>query len=109
MLLRNLDQTNGLCRLQVKQLGKNVIIATILISKNYGDTIFIARMDLVPSDPSFPFKFQHRQFPLTLCFVMTINKSKGKSLFKVGLYLPKPMFTHGQLYVAISRVKSKDG
>ena len=28
-------------------------------------------------------------------------------LFKVGLYLPRPVFTHGQLYVVVSRVKSK--
>ena len=42
MLLRNLDKINELCndaRLQVKQLGKNVITATILTDKNYGDTI----------------------------------------------------------------------
>ncbi|KAK1438980.1 hypothetical protein QVD17_04794 [Tagetes erecta] len=35
--------------------------------------------------------------------------TSGQSLDCVGLYLPRPVFSHGQLYVAISRVKSKKG
>ena len=35
---------------------------------------------------------------------MTVNKSQGQSFKRAGVYLPKPLFTHGQLYVAASRV-----
>jgi ATP-dependent exoDNAse (exonuclease V) alpha subunit len=37
---------------------------------------------------------------------MTINKSQGQSVKFVGLDLRTPAFTHGQFYVAVSRVTS---
>ena len=35
---------------------------------------------------------------------MTINSSQ--TLNQMGLYLPQPVFSHGQLYVALSRITS---
>jgi ATP-dependent exoDNAse (exonuclease V) alpha subunit len=40
---------------------------------------------------------------------MTINKSQGQSFKAVGVDLRTPVFTHGQFYVAASRVTSKTG
>ncbi|KAL8513248.1 hypothetical protein ACS0TY_019453 [Phlomoides rotata] len=38
---------------------------------------------------------------------MTIYKSQCQSLSTLGVYLPKPILLNGQLYVVVSRVKSK--
>jgi ATP-dependent exoDNAse (exonuclease V) alpha subunit len=45
------------------------------------------------------------QFPVKPAFAMTINKSQGQTFEFVGVDLSKPVFSHGQLYVAFSRAK----
>ena len=112
MLMRNIDQKAGLCngtRLQVLRMGINVIEAKIISGGKLGQICAIPRMVITPTETNMPFKFNRRQFPIQICFGMTINKSQGQTLSQVGLFLPMPVFAHEQLYVALSRVKNKQG
>ena len=104
MLLRNLDAPR-LCngtRLCVKSLMPHVIEATILTGCAKGEDVFIPRIPLSPTD--MPFEFKRLQFPVRLAFAMSINKAQGQSLKVAGINLSNPCFSHGQLYVACSRV-----
>ncbi|CAG8560383.1 725_t:CDS:1 [Scutellospora calospora] len=111
ILLRNLNPTEGLVngtRLIVKECYHYLIEAEILTGINQGSRVFIPRIRLSPSDTDLPFQLVRKQFPIKLSFAMTINKAQGQTIPIMGLYLPKSVFTHGQLYVALSRVQSKD-
>ena len=39
---------------------------------------------------------------------MSVNKSQSQTFEVVGLYLKQPVFSHGQLYVALSRSGDPD-
>lgn len=109
MLLRNLDPPK-LCngtRLTIKNMMPHVLEATIMSGKYAGLHCFIPRIPMRPQE--LPFEFERLQFPVKLSFAMTINKSQGQSLKVVGLNLSKPVFSHGQLYVGLSRVGHPDG
>jgi len=88
---------------------KFVLEGKVISGSNIGEKVFIPRLSLSLFDVKIPFKFQRRQFPIYVSFAMTISKSQGQPLKSVGIYLSSPVFSHGQMYVAISRVTSKQG
>lgn len=61
---------------------------------------------MFPTD--YPFAFKRLQFPVKISFAMTINKAQGQTFKYVGLHLEKDCFSHGQLYVGLSRSGNAD-
>ena len=111
ILLRNLDPVKGHCngtRYVIEHLHDRIIDATIACGPRAGKQIFIPRIAKIPSDNIFPFHMKRKQFPVRLAFAITSNKAQCQTLSHVGIYLKQGFFSHGKLYVAMSRVGLKD-
>ena len=112
MLIRNLSVSKGLCngtRLIILDMKYTLLKVKIIAGTQSGSVHFIPRITLnTKDDVSVPFNLIRRQFPVKLAYCMTINKAQGQTFDRVGVYLQSPVFTHGQLYVACSRVHSFD-
>lgn len=109
LLLKNINPAAGLCngtRLKVMNLRPNLIQAMITNGVHKGSQVFIPKVNMI--DTSNPhFTLTRVQFPVKLNFAMTIHKSQGQTFENVSLFLQRPVFGHGQLYVAVSRVRQK--
>jgi hypothetical protein len=112
ILLRNLAPSQGLCngtRMVIRRMSERVLEAEILGGQHNGEVVFIPRITLTPSGSTTDFSFilSRLQFPLRLAFAISINKAQGQSVKYVGIDLRTPVFSHGQLYVALSRATSR--
>lgn len=106
VLLRNLK--SGYCngtRLKVKGFRSRSILCSPLDQPD--KSLIFPRIPLAPTDSTVLFTLHRTKLPIHLAYAMTINKSQGQTFDKVGLHLPSPVFSHGQLYVPLSRVRKQ--
>jgi len=112
ILLHNLGFCEGCCndmRMRVLRIRRNCMEVTIMGKRFDGKVWLLHTIKFMTSEEELTFILQHTQFPICLCYAMTVNKSQGQSFEHVGIYLYTLAFTDGQLYVALSRVTSLNG
>ena len=83
-----------------------MLMCEILTGVHKGDIVSLPRINIEYTGADLPFTLTRKQFPVRLCFAMTINKAQGQNFERVGVLLVDSVFGHGQLYVAFSRRRS---
>jgi hypothetical protein len=104
-----LNPQKGLCngtRVVVVNAGDHILEVQILGGRYDGNIEIIPWIRLTSATGELPFSLTRLQFPVRLAFAISINKAQGQSVVHVGIDLRVPVFTHGQLYVALSRTRS---
>ena len=111
MLIHTLEPSQGLCnvtRLLITHTSTHVLEGHILGGEHGGKPVLIPHTTLCSCKSDLTFILAHSQFPVHLAFAMTTNKSQGQSVKHRGIDLCTPVFTHGQLYIALSRATAKN-
>ena len=109
MCIRNIDMARGLINgtmLQLLRIGQRYLQFRILNGNCAGSIEIIMKclFSIAPEASGLPFTIHRRQYPIIVAYCLSVHKAQGQTLRNVGLIFESDPFTHGQLYVALSRV-----
>ncbi|XP_034236438.1 uncharacterized protein LOC117642399 [Thrips palmi] len=109
LITRNLNVDQGLVngtKVIVQSISPNLVrVRKATSSESFGIPRITFKFPMLPGSP---LTVVRRQFPLQLAYGMSVHKSQGQTIDLVGVDLRTECFTHGQLYVALSRVRSRE-
>ena len=109
MCMQNLDVSNGICNgttMIVESLGDNIVWCKV--HTRYG----LRSHPISPTKFTYSsngFKFSRTQLPVRVAFCGTINRVQGGTYEHVAYHATHPIWAHGMLFVAITRVTSPEG
>ena len=98
-------------RVVVMHIGRRIITVRILrgaggVGSMDIEDVLISRIPFTAALPS-GHTLVRRQFPLAPAYATTFNSCQGLTLDVVGVDLTRPVFSHGQLYTALSRIRHR--
>jgi len=111
ILLGNYNREDGLTkntRVRIVNITRK-LIKVVTINTDYPIFALIPRYIFYLKLPyNNSFKIMRKQFPLRLAYALTMNRSQGQEFEKLLIDLSEAAFTHGHLYVALSRIRLKE-
>ncbi len=109
MIIKNMMKTvfNGVRCTLVAFAGSRCVFVKLISGPGSGTTILLPAcvFTITAEQSGLPFTIRRRQLPLILAYAVTVHKAQGQTLSTVGLYITTAIFTHGQLYTALSRTR----
>ncbi len=113
MCIRNLDARRGLINgtmLKLLAVGTRYIQCQIISGPVAGGIELLMKcvFTISPEASGLPFTITRRQYPIIPAYCLSVHKAQGQTIQLCGLIFESDPFTHGQLYVALSRVASWD-
>ncbi len=111
MCIRNLNLKRGLINgtmLQLLAVGRRYIQCRVISGPATGGVEILLKnvFTITPEASGLPFTINRRQYPIIPAYCLSIHKAQGQTIKLCGLIFESDPFTHGQLYVALSRVAS---
>lgn len=96
-------------RVVVTDVGQRLTTVRVLQheTRQLGEEILLPRITFTADLPSGHTLVRH-QFPLAPAYATTFNSCQGLTLDRMAADLTRPVFSHGQLYTALSRIRKRE-
>jgi ATP-dependent DNA helicase PIF1 len=109
MIIKNMMKHvfNGVRCVLVAVVGTRCVFVRLISGPGAGEIVLLPAIvfAITPEQSGLPFGIRRRQLPMIPAFAVTVHKAQGQTLKTVGLFITVSMFTHGQLYTALSRTR----